>query len=101
MLGVNILQSNQAQPVIVAASAGIANVAGSGAGASVTTAITFTNSYGNGRLPGSYAVQITPNTIGVTVAVSGKTTSGFNVVLAPAIATATLAAGTFDVLVVG
>ena len=86
---------------MVVAQAGIANTAGGGAGASVTTAITFTDAYGNGKLPNSYSVQVTPSAIGVTAAVSGKTTSGFNVVLAPAIATATLAAGSFDLVVIG
>jgi hypothetical protein len=101
-LGLSILINNQSQPVLVAARAGIVNTAGGGAGASVSTAVSFVDQYSNGLLPaGGYVVQVTPNTSGVSTAVSGKTNSGFNVVLAPTLSTATLAAGTFDCLVVG
>jgi hypothetical protein len=72
---------------------GVANVAGSGAGASVVTAVAF-----SGKLPATYNVQVNPNQDAVAY-VSGKTTSGFNVTLNPRLATNTLAAGTFDVMV--
>ena len=72
----------------------VANAAGSGAGAAVTTAITFT-----GELPGTnYMVLVAPNQ-DATAYVSGKTATGFNVVLTPRLAASTLASGHFDVLV--
>ena len=46
----------------------------------------------------SYGVQVTPSQ-DATAYVSGKTSSGFNVVLEPRLAANTLAVGTFDVLV--
>jgi hypothetical protein len=66
----------------------VANVAGSG---SVTTAVSFPA----GSLPANYAVFVDTGQA-VTAYVTGKTSSGFNVVLA---ATA-VAAGTFNVLIV-
>ena len=72
----------------------VANVAGSGAGASVVTAVTFSS----GALPVSYNVQVTPNQ-DATAFVTAKTTSGFNVTLTPRLAANTLAAGTFDLIV--
>ena len=79
----------------------IANAAGSGAGASVTTAVSagLTDQFGTGKLPGSYSVLVTPSQASCTVAVTSKTASGFNVILTPSSATATLAAGTFDVVI--
>jgi hypothetical protein len=82
-----------------------ANVAGSGAGSSVTVnfGTAFQDQYGTGILPGDatsgqYAVGITPSQVCLT-SVTNKTASGFNVVLTPSPSTATLVAGTFDVLV--
>lgn len=73
---------------------GVANVIGSGAGAAVTTAISFTT-----PLPtASYNVQVTPGQDAVPY-VTSKTTSGFNVVLNPRLAANTLAVGTFDVVI--
>jgi hypothetical protein len=69
----------------------VANAAGSGVGTTVTTAVTA-------NLPAAYNVQVTPSQ-GATAAVTGKTNTGFNVVLSPNPATATLAVGTFDVLI--
>jgi hypothetical protein len=83
--------------LIVGVQTGIANAAGGGAGTAVTTAVTFDK-----ELPASYAVFVTvDNTVSASVSITGKTSSGFNVVLTPNPSTATLAAGTFDVLVVG
>ena len=80
------------------------NNAGGGAGQSVTIsmATTFQDQYGNGVLPsnGQYCVSVTPNQ-SATACVTGKTQSGFSVVLTPVPTTATLAAGTFDVLILG
>jgi len=52
-----------------------------------------------GALPASYAVVVCPNQ-DATVCVSNKTSTGFNVTLTPRLATATLAAGLFDVVVI-
>lgn len=80
--------------VIVAVALGCANAAGGGAGAAVTTAVTIKN------LPANYMVHVAVNnSVSASVSITGKTQSGFNVVLTPNPATATLAAGTFDVLV--
>ena len=73
-----------------------ANGAGGGAGAAVTTAITGLN------LPANYLVIVTPNQDAVPYVPtdSTKTQNGFHVVLNPRLAANTLAAGTFDVLIV-
>lgn len=67
------------------------NAAGGGAGLAVVTAVVLT-------LPAKYNVQVTPNQ-DATAFVSGKTTSGFNVTITPRLATTTLGAGTFDLLI--
>lgn len=83
---------SQLDRLVVGFKAGVANVAGSGAGASVTTAVTFTD------LPAKYSVVVTPSQDAVAY-VTSKTNSGFNVVLNPRLAANTLAIGTFDVTV--
>jgi hypothetical protein len=105
MLGLSQITTNQAQKTVLVALAGVANAAGSGAGASVTVPIAFTDQYGTGLLPSgngtqNYSVQITPSQA-CLVAITNKTSSGFNVVLTPTSSGATLAVGTFDVVVVG
>lgn len=72
----------------------VANVVGSGAGASVTTAITGLTLPANSN----YGVIVTPNQDAVAY-VTSKTTTGFSVVLNPRLAANTLAAGTFDVII--
>jgi hypothetical protein len=72
---------------------GVANLAGSGAGASVTTAISGM------QLPASYAVLVVPSQDAVCY-VTSKTKTGFSVVMNPRLAANQLAAGTFDVLIV-
>ena len=84
---------SQIDRLVVGFKVNIANVAGSGAGASVTTAVAFTD------LPAKYAVHVTPSQ-DATFYVTSKTNSGFNVVLNPRLAANTLAAGTFDVTVI-
>lgn len=79
--------------LVVGFKVNVANVIGSAAGASVTTAVAFTD------LPAKYAVSITPSQDAVAY-VTNKTNSGFNVVLSPRLAANTLAVGTFDVTVV-
>ncbi len=71
----------------------VANGAGGGAGQSVTTAVAGL------RLPAAYDVIVTPNQDAVAY-VTSKTLTGFSVVLNPRLAANTLAAGTFDVLIV-
>jgi len=72
---------------------GVANVAGGSAGAAVVTAVAMKN------LPESYSVLVNPGQ-DATWFVSGKTNSGFNVTLNPRLSTNTLAAGSFDVVVI-
>ena len=87
--------SNLAQQgrIAVANLTGLANAAGSGAGAAVVTAVAVAN------LPAKYTVVVNPGQ-DATWFVSAKTSNGFNVTLNPRLAVNTLAAGTFDVLVV-
>lgn len=103
MLGFSTIPCTQGQSSILCGLAGIPNSAGSGAGSSVTVAVsaTLTDQFGNGRLPTmpiSYAVMVTPSQPAF-VNVTGKTSSGFSVVLTPITSSATLASGTFDVVV--
>jgi hypothetical protein len=70
------------------------NVAGSGAGASVTTA------FSGLELPASYNVVVSGFSQNCFATVTARTHVGFNVVLTPTAAGVTLAIGTFDVLVV-
>jgi hypothetical protein len=79
------------------ASQTINNASGS-TNTAITTAISFTDTYGNGILPPSYSVHATPSQTGAWVTVTGKTQSGFSVVLTPLSGQA-IAAGTIDVLV--
>jgi len=78
---------------IVGVLVGVANASG-GAGAAVTTAVTFAEG-----LPASYAVFVNPGQ-DATWYVSAKTSAGFNVVLTSRLAANSVASGTFDVLVV-
>ena len=103
MLGLHRITSNQARAIVLASHTGIANAAGGSAGASVTTTISsFVDQYGVGESPANYAVQVTPSQ--ACAVLTGKTTNGFSVTLtplAPGGANATLAAGSFDVVIVG
>jgi hypothetical protein len=99
MLGVNIFTNNQATATTIAAEANIANPAGSGAGASVSVTINnLVDQFGTGRLPNNYAVTVTPSQACAS-SVTNKNNSGFTVTLTPL--SGTLAAGTFDFVVVG
>jgi hypothetical protein len=87
------------QPHFTAVAYNIANAAGSGAGATVTVPVSFVSpAFGTGQLPPNYAVNVAPSQA-ATTHVTAKTSSGFNVVLTPVLASTTLAAGTFDVVV--
>lgn len=82
--------------VIIAMIPGVVNAAGGGAGAAVTTAVS-----GLVNLPANYGVFINPGQDATWFIPSGsKTATGFNVTLTPRLAANTLAAGTFDVIVV-
>jgi hypothetical protein len=96
------IPTSQDAPAYSFCQTNVANAGGSGAGSSVTTAITFPTpmSYPNGFPVGNYLVQVQPSQ-GCLVAVTAKTQAGFNVVMTPSPATSTLAAGTFDVAVLG
>lgn len=80
---------------ILGISIGLANAAGGGAGAAVTTAVTFAE-----QLPPTYTVLVQPNQ-DATAFVTSKTSNGFSVTLTPRLAANTLAAGTFDVVLLG
>jgi hypothetical protein len=86
---------NNPDKLVVGVQTGVANASG-GAGVAVTTAVSF-----GYTLPPTYAVHVTPNQA-CLVSVTGKTATGFNVVLTPNVpSTGVIAAGTFDVIVVG
>jgi len=87
-------QTVQSDRVMIGLQTSVPNVAGSGAGAVVVTPVSFAA----GALPGAYAVVVTPGQ-DATAFITNKTTTGFNVALAPRLASMTLAAGTFDVAV--
>jgi hypothetical protein len=73
----------------------VANAAGSGNGVAVTTPISFPN-----QAPApDYSVHVTPSQP-CFVSVTGKTSSGFNVVLTPTLSSVTLAAGKFDLHII-
>jgi hypothetical protein len=74
------------------------NPAGGGAGSAVTVAVAFPPVLGNPVLPPNYAVNVSPSQA-ATTRVSGKTNTGFNVILTPVLASTTLAAGTFDIVI--
>jgi hypothetical protein len=95
------LTSNHAETIIFGKKFGIANAAGGSAGASVSTAVSFVDKYGSAMLPQalSYLVNVSPSQPAFVV-ITNKTASGFNVVLTPP-AGVTLAAGTFDLCVLG
>lgn len=81
--------------LIVGVQNGLASAAGGSAGAAVTVTVAFAD------LPAVYGVHVGINNAdAATAVVSNKTSTGFTVTLAPAVATVTLAAGTIDVLVV-
>ncbi len=92
--------SNQGLSTAIAAQANVANAAGGSAGASVTVAVGFVDQFGVGRLPSTYAVVVTPSQ-SCFWSVTSKAGTGFNVVLTPTSGSVTLAAGTFDVVVIG
>ena len=71
---------------------GVSNAA-SAAGATVSTAVSMDD------LPPNYSVIVNPGQ-GCGWFISGKTSAGFTVNLVPFSSTATVAAGTFDVVVV-
>jgi hypothetical protein len=98
MSGVQILTSNQGDKLSIIKQASIPNAAGGGAGASVSTNLTYADRFGNGLLPPSYVVLVTASQP-ATASVINRTSTGFTVVLTPV--SGTLAAGTFEVLVVG
>jgi len=53
-----------------------------------------------GDLPANYTAVVNPGQ-DATWFISGKTAGGFNVTLTPRLASATLAAGMFDAIVIG
>ena len=73
----------------------VANAIGSGAGLGVTSTVTFSKG-----LPANFSVLVTPSQ-DCTYYVNNYTATGFDVILMPRLAANTLAAGTFDVIVLG
>jgi hypothetical protein len=96
------LTSNHGEPIVFGKKFGTANAAGSGAGAAVSTSVSFVDKYGSALLPQSlsYIVNVSPSQPAF-VTITNKLQSGFNVVLTPKDSSTTLAAGTFDLTVIG
>jgi|CXWL01.1.fsa_nt_gi hypothetical protein len=80
--------------LLVGVQSGVANGAG-GAGAVVATVVTFSK-----ELPAKYAVVVTPSQDAMHY-ITARTSTGFTVNLAPHLSASSLAAGTFDVVVLG
>ena len=80
--------------VFIAAYPKTANAVGSGAGVAVTTPFTGL------ELPANYSVIVSGLSQTAFVTVTNRTNTGFSVVLTPIASGVTLAAGTFDVIVV-
>jgi hypothetical protein len=74
----------------------VANAAGGSAGASVTVAVSFAS-----PLPSNYAVFVDSGQVNVVGTVSARTSTGFTVTLTPLVSTVTVAAGSFNVSIVG
>jgi hypothetical protein len=84
---------------IIGVITGVANAAGGSAGAAVTTTVTLPAS---ANLPANYAVLVNPGQDATAfVPSNSKTSNSFNVTLTPRLAANTLAAGAFDVVIVG
>lgn len=73
---------------------GVVTAVGSGAGATVSTVVTFPEA-----LPANYQVVVEPKQAAVWW-ITARTTFGFTVNTAPLLAATTLSAGTADVLVI-
>lgn len=80
--------------IIVGQQLNVTNLIGGGAGQTVTTTVTFPH-----PLPASYQVMVSPKQ-DCAWYVNNRTTFGFDVVLNPRLAANTLAAGTFDLLLI-
>jgi len=93
------ITDNQSRPLVIGTLIGVPNAAGGSAGASVTAAVTFVDQYNSGTLPPVYTAFIQPSQ-NCFATISGRISSGFNVVLTPVNSSTTLAAGAFDVTVV-
>src|ERR1700733_6138822 len=91
---------SNANKLVLAPLLSVPNAAGAGAGDSVSTPVSFVDQFGGGLLPANYLVLITPSQPCTAVA-TNKLSTGFNVVLTPLTAGVTLAAGSFDAVVVG
>jgi hypothetical protein len=93
--------SNQAQVFVPAIYISGQNAAGTVAGAAVTTVVPLPTNLHVSFQAGSsgYGVVVTPNQ-NCSAAVINKTSTGFSVVLTPP-SGVTLAAGSFDCLIVG
>jgi hypothetical protein len=98
MIDHHILGDIHGGKTIISKQTGIANPAGSGAGNSVTVSVSFTDRYGNGKLPASNYVATAVPSQACWVTITAKGSSGFNVTLTPP-SGVTLASGTFDVVV--
>jgi hypothetical protein len=81
--------------IVLGSMLAVANAAGGSAGATVSTPISFPSG-----LPAAYFVDVQPSQA-CFVTITSKTNTGFNVVLTPMTTGTTLAAGTFDVVVIG
>ncbi len=87
-------QLAQEDRVILGQQLQVANAAGSGAGAAVTTTVTF-----SGNLPAKFQALVDPGQ-DATWYTTNKTANSVDVVLTPRLAANTLAAGHFDITLI-
>ena len=104
---VHFLVDQQSRQMNVTTLPAIANASG-GTGAAVTTAVSITSLVSGdgvspmspgGVLPPGYVPMAIPSQAAF-VSIINKTNTGFNVVLTPTTSSASISAGTFDVLIV-
>jgi len=88
-------QLSREDRLIVGQQRGVVNAAGGGAGQAVTTTVTFL-----GNLPTSFQAMVDPHQ-DATWYTTNKTANTIDVVLTPRLAANTLAAGTFDITLIG
>jgi len=99
------LTDNLGRRAIIARLLGIANAAGTGAGNSISVTVSLNQTSGDGVTP-LWPAGLATYRVVVSLSqacfwnVTNKSASGFTVTLTPTSSSATLAAGTFDALIV-
>ena len=93
--------AGDASKLVFAPLLAVPNAAGAGAGDSVSTPVSVVSQFGDGLLPSAnYLVLIAPSQPCTAVA-TAKSSTGFTVTLTPLSSGVSLAAGSFDALVIG